>query len=99
MDNFFQNVNMNNNLNSDNFPKTQDNIQKARHFYNEFVNQMNKSDFCNTSRRYVAELAYVRKLKNLYMEQNQLDFFKEMADRENEIIQKLEKDFGITLKD
>ena len=60
---------------------------------------MNSSDFCNSSRRYIAELAFVRRLKAFYTEYNYTDLSKEMADKESEIIEKLKNDFGITFKD
>ncbi len=70
-------------------------IEKARYNYNDFVDKMNKSDFCNSSRRYIAEIYYVRKLKELYSENNCPDSLKEMSDRETFILKKLEDEFGI----
>jgi len=77
--------------------KTDKDIQKAKFFYNEFVNRMNKSDFCNTLDRYLTELSYVRRLIELYNEKNSPDLVQEMIDRETFIMDKLKNDFGYTV--
>ena len=74
-------------------------IIKSKKIYDEFVTKMNKSDFCNSERRYIAELSYVRQLKLYYSKENCEDLLKEMTDRDNEIFQTLENEFGITLNE
>ncbi|MBQ8635219.1 hypothetical protein IJ425_03605 [bacterium] len=70
-------------------------VLQAEKNYKSFVQQINKSDFCNTSRRYIAELAYVRRLTELYSENNCAKLQSEMEEREAEILKKLKEEFGI----
>ena len=66
--------------------------------YNHFVQEVNKSDFCNSVRRYLTELDYIAQLKILYNDKKRPDLIQELADREALILRKLEKDFGITIE-
>ena len=71
-------------------------VFEAQKNYKDFVRQINKSDFCNTSRRYIAELHYARKLIELYSKYNYTQLQDEMTKREAEILKKLKDEFGIT---
>ena len=94
MDNNFR-ISSNKKLNdfSKNLPSE---ITRAKRLYSEFVSTMDKSDFCNTSGRYIAEMVYVRELKKLYFNYNYATELQEMSDREDFIYRKLKNEFGIT---
>lgn len=66
--------------------------------YNDFVQKINKSDFCNSARRYLTELDYVTQLKVFYTEKKCPDLAKEMTNKEAEILEILKTQFGITYK-
>lgn len=80
---------------SNNLPNVFLQMQKV---YQNFVKQMEKSDFCNTPRRYIVELGYAKQLSNL------ADKYKIPVESEKwsskivEIEQKL-ADFGVKIND
>ena len=79
-----------------NLKKLPQEVISAEKNYKDFVDSMNKSDFCNTSRRYLGELAYVKRLQELYSKNNCTDLQTEMSERESVILEKLKCEFGIT---
>lgn len=73
-------------------------LLRAKKAYDDFVDKVNKSDFCNSPQRYIAELTFVRKLKDFYMKHQNLNLLQEITEREKEILEKLKNEFGITFK-
>ncbi len=99
---------MNNSINSNNLKINNTNnatknaqapeLVTLKQAYRDFVKKMDKSDFCNTSRRYILELSYIKKLKEVYTQYQDSESFQEISDREKEILEKLKNEFGITFK-
>ncbi len=84
---------MNNELNKNNNELPRD-LAMLNKIYSDFYEKMNKSDFSNSSRRYIVELEYVKNLKeksNNYKLDNEV---KKWEQREAEIRKKL-GDMGI----
>ena len=96
MDNSVNHTTINSNNSNQNLKATPSEIAKAKYYYNDFVEKMNKSDFCNTSERYMAELAYVKRLEKVYSQNNCQDLLKEISERKTFILEKLKTEFGIT---
>ncbi len=94
---------MTNNINQ----KNTDNNEKAIPFelaqflniYKKFTEKMDKSDFANSPRRYIVELNYVKKIKELALSKNITIEAERMAQKEQDINAKLKDEFGIVIKD
>ena len=65
--------------------------------YLRFVKKMNKSDFCNTSNRYLSELAQVRELLTQAKKYNLSEQLQKYTEIEEKIKTKLQ-DFGIFME-
>lgn len=65
--------------------------------YNQTVEKVNKSDFANSSSRYLSELAQVKNLKELSQRFNLNDKLNHYTEIEEQIINKL-KHFGFNIK-
>lgn len=73
-------------------------LEKLQEIYVDFSRKMDKSDFCNSSRRYIVELGYVQNLKRTaqsYKIQSQVEIWEK---KEQEVKSKL-AEFGIKIND
>lgn len=89
--------NMNNNLNNQG-GKMPLALAKLNELYSEFSQKMDKSDFCNSPRRYIAELGYVQNLKKTSESYNFSAEAEKWDKKEQEIRAKL-AEFGIKIND
>lgn len=81
--------------NSNNLPAIFLQMQKV---YQDFVKQMEKSDFCNSPRRYIVELGYAKQLSNLADKYQIAAESEKWTSKISEIEQKL-ADFGVKIND
>ena len=65
--------------------------------YNAFVENMNKSDFCNSPNRYITEHTLIRSIIKLCQEKGLEDNLGDWLLKQIEVTKKL-KEFGIRLK-
>lgn len=84
---------MNNKLNNqgEKLPLT---LVKLQELYSDFSDKMEKSDFCNSPRRYIVELGYVQNLKRTSAAYKLTAQTEKWEKREQEIVSKL-TEFGI----
>lgn len=73
-------------------------LPKLHKSYNDFIKKIEKSDFCNSARRYITELDFVQQLKKLYSDENNADLAKTFALKEESLLEKLKNDFGIGIE-
>lgn len=72
-------------------------IKSLMNNYQKFKLQMNKSEFSNSFPRYCAELEYLTKIRDLMVEQDNIDNF--IVQEEKRIRDILENDFGFIPND
>lgn len=89
------NMNSSFNISNSDIPRSHILLKKL---YSDFVLQMEKSDFCNSPRRYVSELEYVKNLINSSKNHNIDNEVVIWEQKKTEVVQKL-KEFGITINE
>ena len=93
--NRLQNIANNKTTDLNNFPKI---LLQTRELYDDFVFQMQKSDFYNSPRRYIIERSYIKQLVNLAEKYKISQESEKWNLKLSEIEQKL-ADFGIKIND
>lgn len=92
-----KNLNMGSEFNTSNSNMPRSHIILKR-LYSDFVLQVEKSDVCNSPRRYVSELEYVENLLRSSKTHNLASEIELFEQKKNQILQKL-KEFGVTVRE